>query len=58
MVVCFQMQFFRTKQGGFLFDCFIRVICKILTVQIEYYMIALLELFVIFITNDDCPPES
>ena len=58
MVDCFQVQIFRTKHRGFIFDCFIIVICKILTAQIEYYMVALLELFVISITIDDCRPES
>ena len=39
MVVCFQMHFF-SKEGFNLIV--LLVICKILTVQIEYYMIALL----------------
>ena len=58
MVDCFQVQFLERNIEGFIFDYFIRVICKILTAQIEYYMVAFLELFVISITIDDCRPES
>ena len=56
MADCFQV--LEQNIEGFIFDCFIRAICKILTAQIEYYMVALLELFVISITIDDCRPES
>ena len=57
MVDCL-FNFLERNIEGFIFDCFSRVICKILTAQIEYYMVALLELFVISITIDDCRPES